>query len=80
MELSHIIDETVAELNKAEAKHPSWPEDVVHQVSIMNEESGEAIRAALQIVYEDGNIKDLKTELIQTAAMCFRILKNMDNN
>lgn len=77
MELSHIIDETVAELSKAESKHPSWPEDVIHQVSIMNEESGEAIRAALQIVYENGNTTDLKTELIQTAAMCFRVLKNL---
>lgn len=72
-----ILNSIAIELHKAETKHPAWTKDVIHATSIMQEESGEAIRAAIQYVYENGNIVELKKELIQTAAMCIRVLKNL---
>lgn len=66
------------ELEKAETKHPDWPCDILHQIAIVNEESGEATRAALQFEYEGGKLEDVEKELIQTAAMCIRMLKNID--
>lgn len=72
-----IWQDILQELHKAETKYPSWPADIIHQVAIMQEESGEAIRAAIQHVYEGGGIDEVKKELIQTAAMCLRCLKNI---
>lgn len=74
---SKIVSEILIELNKAEEKHPNWPKDILHQIAIVNEESGEATRAALQFTYENGTKEELKEELIQTAAMCVRMLKNL---
>lgn len=65
------------EVQRAKAKHPIFPEDRVHQVSIMMEEAGEAVRAANNFNLENGHISDLATELIQTAAMCIRTLETI---
>lgn len=65
------------ELNKAETKHPHWPDSIIEQAAIVAEESGELIRAALQVKYEAGNIEECEKEAIQTAAMCIRFLKNL---
>ena len=67
----------IAEHYRAECLHPDWPADIIHAVAIVAEESGEAVRAALQYVYEDGSLEDLRVELVQTAAMCIRTLVNM---
>jgi len=68
-----------AELLKAKLKWPEYYKDVIHAVALVNEEAGEAIQAALDMTYDNGNIENVKTELIQTAAMCFRALSNIDN-
>ena len=65
------------ELEKAEDKHPEFPTDIIHMLAIMNEEAGEAIRAGLIYHYEGGKIDDVELELLQTAAMCLRCLKNL---
>lgn len=77
MNMTEITSAIIKELDKAEKKHPEWPKDVIHAVAIMQEESGEAIRAAIQYQLASGKKEEIKKELIQTAAMCFRCLKNL---
>lgn len=72
-----IINEILSEVKKAQAKFPYWPDDKIHAAAIVNEESGELIRAALQFQYEGGSKDNLRKEAIQTAAMCFRFLENL---
>jgi NTP pyrophosphatase (non-canonical NTP hydrolase) len=73
----NILKNIINEYESAIEKHPEWPKDIIHMVSIMNEESGEAIRAALQYEYEGGSLQELEIELRQTAAMCLRCLNNI---
>lgn len=72
-----ICKQVIEEVIRAERKHPNWPGDIIHASAIVNEESGELIRASLQYVYEDGSKEDLRKEAIQTAATCIRLLKNL---
>jgi hypothetical protein len=66
------------ELYEAEKKHPIWPKDIIHQIAILVEESGEAMREALNIIYQDdGSYDKLKAELVQTGAMAIRCLINL---
>ena len=74
---SQAIRAIIAEHYRAECIHPDWPDDIIHAVAIVAEKSGEAVRAALNVVYEGGSREELRTELIQTAAMCIRTLVNM---
>ena len=69
------IDE---ELQRAEIKHPNWPEDLFIQLAIMNEEAGEVNKAVLHYKFEKGSIEDVREELIQTAAMCMRMLNSLE--
>lgn len=62
------------ELYKAEHKHPTYPDDIFKQLAIMNEEAGETTKACLHYIDEGGTLEDVKKELIQTAAMCVRML------
>ncbi len=67
------------ELVSAKKKHPVFPADIVHMVAIMQEEAGESTRASLRYVHDEGGtLEELKVELIQTAAMCFRVLENLE--
>ena len=64
------------ELQRARAKFPWWPYgDYIIACAIVAEESGEAIRAALQCRYEGGSVAEIHKELIQTAAMCIRAIE-----
>jgi NTP pyrophosphatase (non-canonical NTP hydrolase) len=75
---AEICQEILKEVFRAEAKHPHWPIDIIHACAIVNEESGELIRAALQYTYEGGDKKEIQKEAIQTAATCIRLLKNLE--
>ena len=69
------FEEVLAEVNKARGQHSSWPDNVLEATAIISEESGEAIREALQITQgEHQNYADLRKEVIQTAAVCIRWL------
>lgn len=72
-----LMAEILNEVQRAEKKHPEWPDDIIHRVAIVAEESGEAVRAALNYHYESGPMDEVKKELIQTAATCIRMLKSI---
>lgn len=72
-----ILTDIVIELERAKKLHPNWPADIIHAVAVVAEESGEAVRAALNMHYQGGSIADLRTELVQTAAMCVRMIENL---
>lgn len=70
-------NEVDTELKRAKKKHPNYPKDMFRQLAILTEESGEVSKAVLHYHYENGSIDDVKQELIQTAAMCMRMLENL---
>ena len=73
-----IIDDIHSEYCRACKKWPKWPDDLIHQVAIMIEESGESMRDALRYQYDEGaTLDDLRKELIQTGAMVVRCLINL---
>ena len=60
------------------AKHPEFPTDIFQQLSIMQEEAGEVAKAVNDYYFGGKPIEDVKTELRQTAAMCIRMLINLE--
>ena len=68
-----------AELMRAKDKFPGFPEDPIHAASILGEEAGEVIKAALQYTYQDGVKGDMIKEAVQTGAMAIRFLMNIEN-
>lgn len=76
--MTEIFSDIQSELARAKKLHPGFPESVVRMVAIMAEESGEALREANRIEDDkNGDLNDLRTELIQTAAMCVRCLEKL---
>ncbi len=67
------------ELQRAKAKHPAYPPNIFEQLAIMNEEAGEVTKAVLHYKREGGSLQDVKDELVQTAAMCVRMLEALAN-
>lgn len=66
-------------LRDAERKHPNWPSDnIFEQISILTEEVGEMAMAANDLKHGKATIHDLRNEAYQAAAVCFRILKNLE--
>lgn len=66
------------ELMRAEKKHPLWPKDLFQQLAIMQEEAGEVTKAVLDYHFSSDTLQHIKEELIQTAAMCMRMIKNIE--
>lgn len=66
------------ELKRAKLIHPDYPTNIYKQLTILIEETGEVAKAVLH--YDDegtGSLQDVKDELVQTAAMCIRMLENL---
>ena len=76
----HILTAILAELERAKAKFPQWPSDPIHAASIVGEESGELIRAAVIHVYENGSEAECWKEAVQTAATAIRFLEGIESN
>jgi len=74
---SDITCDFVDELIKAHKKHPDFPKDIMHQIGIVNEEVGEATKACLNYLYEGQPKENIEKELIQTGAMCIRMLQHL---
>jgi NTP pyrophosphatase (non-canonical NTP hydrolase) len=76
--MEQAIDLMFAELRKAEAKFPGWPEDPVHGAAIVAEEAGELVKAALDFYYGRSKwIRQMEKEAAQTAAMALRFLSDL---
>lgn len=78
--MSKLRDEVFAEIERAMRKFPKWPTDPIHAASVVMEEAGELVKAVNESVYEPhkGSRPNVRTEAIQTAAMCFRFLASID--
>ena len=66
-----------AELKRAEKLHPNYPTDMFRQLAIMQEEAGEVTKAVVDYHYAKDTVLHIKEELIQTAAMCMRMIDNL---
>lgn len=74
MKTEDAIKLILNELELAIQKFPEWPEDKIHGAAILAEETGESVQAALNFVYLNGSLDDLKKELAQAGAMAIRNL------
>lgn len=81
MNNSSIMLEIGAEVERATQKWPGWPTDPIHAAAVIAEEPGELMKATIESVYEPhkGSYKNLRTEAIQTAAMCMRFIQSLDD-
>ena len=77
--VGRMIEITMIELDRAEMLFPVFPADPVHAAAIIAEEAGELVRACNQVTYENGTYEQVQKELVQTAAMCLRMMKNFSN-
>ncbi len=79
MKTEKALGMILAELERAEKLHPAWTRDVVKGCSLIAEESGEAIRAANNFDETKTGKAEIITEVVHTAAVALRFLKNMDD-
>lgn len=71
--------EILKELQRAETIHPSYPTDMFKQLAIMQKEAGEVTKAVLDCQSGKDTVEHVVVELVQTAAMCMRMIKNLTN-
>lgn len=79
IEVKKALCDIVEEHDRAIAKFPEWPVDILHAASVVGEESGELTRAALQSTYENGAKDNCLKEAVQTGAMAIRFILKMDS-
>lgn len=75
-----MIDDILAELERATTKFPTWPTDPLHALAVLGEEYGELTKAMLQLTYEPHKTSgaEVRAEAIQTAAMALRLAMSLD--
>lgn len=77
---SDLLLEVLAEIDRATAKFPTWPNDPLHAIGVLGEEFGELTKAVMQATYEPhkNGPGDVRNEAVQTAAMALRFLASLD--
>ena len=73
---SDIVLAVLTELDRARARYPRWPADLIHAAAIASEESGEVVKSVNNYVWQQGDdsIADIRKEAIQAIAMWMRFL------
>ena len=77
--VSDALVDIIAELDRAVTKFPTWPSDIIHASTVVTEESGELAQAALQYVYEGGDLDKARKEAVQTAVTAIRFIISHDD-
>lgn len=76
-----VIEQVVAEIDRATKKFPTWPTDPLHALAVLGEEFGELTKAMVQLTYEPQktSLAEVRSEAIQTAAMALRLAMSLDS-
>jgi len=74
-----LYGEIAQELRSAEAKFPGWPAHLSDGVMIVLEEAGEVAKAAVDARWGRAYMRDVRAELVQTAAMAIRMIGAIDS-
>lgn len=69
---------SMAALERAQAKHPTWPTDPLHAVAVVSEEAGELQQAVLQATYEGASQDRVREEALDLAAAALRFVLSLD--
>lgn len=79
-----LVQAVLDEVARAEKKHPYWSYHPVYAAAVVAEESGELIKAALEVKDREKSVKEsvceLRTEATQVAAMGMRFLTRIFTN
>ncbi len=73
----NIYNDIAQELTFAKLAHPNYPTDIFKQLAIMQEEAGEVTMAVNDLESGKSTTEHVRQELIQTAAMCVRMIENL---
>ena len=78
--MNNILLEIQNEITRAEIKHPVWPTCNLKRAAFVSGEAGEALKEAIKLYEGKGDLENLRTELIQAAGTCIRMVKAMDKD
>jgi hypothetical protein len=73
---TNIFYDVLEEIDRARLLHPVWPTDTIHATFLMMEEAGEVVQAVNNLIWghKGGTVADVRKEIIETMAMCLRLL------
>lgn len=71
-----------SEMKSAKKKYPSWPDHPAAQAGIVSKQSGDIMKAAINLKYRRGNSVEsnhleLRQSAIKTIVAAFRLLENL---
>lgn len=72
MEIIEIDEAINTELIRAREKFPDWHKDIIHAGAVLQEESGELLKACINFYFGRGTIEQVKKEMAHTGAMVYR--------